>query len=144
MSQPEDVRRLGLMVQLRQQDVDRLQSEVEGKRQLQERYRRNIVRMGELCGQSGASADAGHPALARNCADYKGALLGLMASQQQDLQLAEADAAVSQRALLQASLRREVMVQVRDQAAESLLRLRLKKEQKQTDELAGQAWLRGA
>lgn len=144
MSQPEDVRRLGLMVQLRQQDVDRLQSEVEGKRQLQERYRRNIVRMGELCGQSGASADAGHPALARNCADYKGALLGLMALQQQDLQLAEADAAVSQRALLQASLRREVMVQVRDQAAESLLRLRLKKEQKQTDELAGQAWLRGA
>ncbi|KMN76701.1 flagellar export protein FliJ [Chromobacterium sp. LK11] len=144
MSQPEDVRRLGLMVQLRQQDVDRLQSEVEGKRQLQERYRRNIVRMGELCGQSGASADAGHPALARNCADYKGALLELMASQQQDLQLAEADAAVSQRALLQASLRREVMVQVRDQAAESLLRLRLKKEQKQTDELAGQAWLRGA
>ncbi|UJB29882.1 flagellar export protein FliJ [Chromobacterium sp. Beijing] len=144
MSQPEDVRRLGLMVQLRQQDVDRLQSEVEGKRQLQERYRRNILRMGELCGQSGASADAGHPALARNCADYKGALLDLMASQQQDLQLAEADAAVSQRALLQASLRREVMVQVRDQAAESLLRLRLKKEQKQTDELAGQAWLRGA
>ena len=71
MSQPEDVRRLGLMVQLRQQDVDRLQSEVEHKRQLQERYRRNILRMGELCGQSGASADAGHPALARNCADYK-------------------------------------------------------------------------
>lgn len=143
MKQQEALRRLQLMVRLRDNDVNRLQSEVDAKRRLQERYRRNIERMGELCGQSGASAAAASPVLALNCAGYKGALLQLMASQQQDLNLAEADAAVSQRALMAATLRREAMVRVRDDAAERLDGESARREQKHTDDFAGQAWWRG-
>ena len=145
MKQQEALRRLQLMVQLRDNDVGRLQAELDAKRRLQDRYRRNIERMGELCGQSGASAAtvAASPLLALNCAGYKGALLQLMASQQQDLSLAEADAAVSQRALAAATLRREAMAQVRDDAAARLDSERARREQKHTDDFAGQSWWRG-
>nr|WP_294865063.1 flagellar export protein FliJ [uncultured Pseudogulbenkiania sp.] len=143
MKQQEALHRLQLMVRLRDNDVERLEAELVAKRRLQERYRRNIERMGELCGQSGASAASASPTLALNCAGYKGALLQLMASQQQDLNLAEADAAVSQRALMAATLRREAMVQVRDDAAERLAGERARREQKHSDDFAGQAWWRG-
>ncbi|KZE31739.1 flagellar export protein FliJ [Crenobacter luteus] len=142
MNPYETLTSLQTLVRLRDADVDRLRAELDAKRRLQERYRRNIERMDALCGQSGASA-AALPALALNCAGYKGALLQLMASQRQDLALAEADAAVSRQALTAATLRREAMAQARDDVAGRIASETARREQRRCDESAGQAWWRG-
>ncbi|OBU85159.1 flagellar export protein FliJ [Chromobacterium subtsugae] len=138
------IQQLNLLLQLRERDSRQLETELAGKRRLQERYRRNIARLEELNAASGASAAAGHPALALNCAGYKSHLAGLSQSQRQDLQLAEADAAVSQRQLLAARQRQEQAELLRDQSLLAWRDEQARTEQKRTDEAAGQAWLRGA
>ncbi|AUH50487.1 flagellar export protein FliJ [Chromobacterium sp. ATCC 53434] len=141
MNQP--LRQLDLLLGLRRRDGEKLEAELAAKRRLQDRYRRNIERLDQLSAASGASAAAGHPALALNCAGYKSHLAGLRQSQQQDLRLAEADAEVS-RQRLQAAQRREEQVKLlRDEAAEQWRLLQARGEQKGSDEAAGQAWLRG-
>ncbi|OHX11451.1 flagellar export protein FliJ [Chromobacterium sphagni] len=142
MNQP--IVQLNLLLQLRERDRQQLETELAGKRRLQERYRRNIERLEQLSAASGASAASGHPALALNCAGYKGHLAGLRQSQRQDLQLAEADAAVSQRHLLAARQRQEQVALLRDQTLSAWRREQARAEQKRTDEAAGQAWLRSA
>ncbi|OWY39971.1 flagellar export protein FliJ [Xenophilus sp. AP218F] len=139
----DQIKRLGLLVQLRERDKDKLEAELAKKRRLQERYQRNIERLDALCAASGASGGAGHPALALNRAGYKGHLQQLLHGQRQDLKLAEADAAVCQRALLAADLRREQVALARAEAQEEWRRAEGRREQKLNDELAGQAWLRG-
>ncbi|WP_434634435.1 flagellar export protein FliJ [Chromobacterium sp. CV08] len=141
MNQP--LRQLDLLLGLRRRDGEKLEAELAAKRRLQDRYRRNIERLDQLSAASGASAAAGHPALALNCAGYKSHLAGLRQSQQQDLRLAEADAEVS-RQRLQAAQRREEQVKLlRDEAAAQWRLLQARGEQKGSDEAAGQVWLRG-
>lgn len=130
------------LLTLKDADVARLQREVADKRQLQERYQRNIQRMDELCRHSGASGSRTLPALALNCAGYKDALLQLKQSQQLDLQLAEADTAVSQQALLAASRRREVLASLQQRTAADLAQQQQRQEQKRSDDQASLAWLR--
>lgn len=143
MKQQDELSRLQMMLRLRERDVERLQTEVASKRRQQSRYRRNIERMNELCGQSGASAAASVAAMALNCASYKGSLMQLMASQQQDLALCDADVAITSQALREAALRREVMIQARNDTAAKLNIELVRREQKHADEFAGQAWWRG-
>jgi flagellar export protein FliJ len=137
------IRQLDLLLTLRRRDGEKLETELAAKRRLQERYRRNIERLEQLNAASGASAAAGHPALAMNCAGYKSHLAGLKQTQQQDLRLAEADAEVS-RGRLEAARRREEQVrQLREALALDWWHQMQRAEQKRTDETAGQAWLRG-
>ena len=130
------------LLQLGQLRLDRLQAQLAQQQRQAERIGRNIGRMGELAAGSGASAAARTPALAANCAAYKGHLLQLMASQQQDLQLAMADMAVSQQQLLAAQLRQQALDQVCSGERQRLAGVRARQEQKQGDELAGQRWWR--
>ncbi|POZ63472.1 flagellar export protein FliJ, partial [Chromobacterium alticapitis] len=110
------IRQFDLLLTLRRRDGEKLETELAAKRRLQERYRRNIERLEQLSAASGASASAGHPALALNCAGYKSHLNGLMQSQRQDLRLAEADAEISRGRLEAARRREEQARQLRDEA----------------------------
>ncbi|QEL55731.1 flagellar export protein FliJ [Chromobacterium paludis] len=137
------IRQFDLLLTLRRRDGEKLETELAAKWRLQERYRRNIERLEQLSAASGATAAAGHPALALNCAGYKSHLSGLAQAQRQDLKLAEADAEIS-RGRLEAARRREEQVrQLRDEAVSGWRAERSRAEQKRTDEAAGQAWLRG-
>ncbi|AAQ60664.1 flagellar export protein FliJ [Chromobacterium violaceum] len=137
------IRQLDLLLRLRERDGERLETELAAKRRLQERYRRNIERLDQLSAASGPSAAAGHPALALNCAGYKRHLLDLRQSQQQDLQLAQADAEVSQSRLQDARRREEQVKLLREEKLLEWRTAQSRAEQKRTDEAAGQAWMRG-
>ncbi|MBT2868237.1 flagellar export protein FliJ [Chromobacterium violaceum] len=137
------IRQLDLLLRLRERDGERLETELAAKRRLQERYRRNIERLDQLSAASGPSAGAGHPALALNCAGYKRHLLDLRQSQQQDLQLAQADAEVSQSRLQDARRREEQVKLLREEKLLEWRTAQSRAEQKRTDEAAGQAWMRG-
>lgn len=143
MSTAEHVNRLGLMLRLRQQEVDRLQTELAAKERLKARCRNTLTRMDALRDAVGASGAQAHPALALNVAGYKDHLQVLRASQAQDLALAEAEARQGAEALRAASLRQEALAQVRAQSADLLATHLKRQEQKRTDEMATQAWLRG-
>ncbi|UTH73149.1 flagellar export protein FliJ [Chromobacterium sp. IIBBL 290-4] len=134
---------LNLLLQLRERDGEKLEAELAAKRRLQERYRRNIERLDELSSASGASGAAPHPALALNCADYKRHLQGLRQSQQQDMQLAAADAEISRQRLQTARCREEQARRLRDEKLAEWRETAARGEQKRSDEAAGQVWLRG-
>lgn len=143
MSTAEHVNRLGLMLRLRQQEVDRLQADLAAKEKTRARYQRTLTRMDALRDAVGASGAQAHPALAMNVAGYKDHLQLLRASQAQDLALAESEARQGAEALRAASLRRETLAQVRLESARLLAAVLGRQEQKRTDEQATQAWLRG-
>jgi len=143
MSTAEHVNRLGLMLRLRQQEVDRLQADLAAKEKTRARYQRTLTRMDALRDAVGASGAQAHPALAMNVAGYKDHLQLLRASQAQDLALAESEARQGAEALRAASLRRETLAQVRLESARLLTAVLGRQEQKRTDEQATQAWLRG-
>lgn len=139
--QAQQLHHLQQLMQLKSLDIQRLQREVAQKRQEQERYQRNLARMETLCRDSGASGQS-VTALALNCAAYKDNLLQLMQSQQLDLQLAKADMAISQQALLAANLRHEVLGDVAARTAADISSAQQRQAQKRTDEFAGLAWQR--
>ncbi len=143
MSTAEHVNRLGLMLRLRQQEVDRLQADLAAKEKTRARYQRTLTRMDALRDAVGASGAQAHPALAMNVAGYKDHLQLLRASQAQDLALADSEARQGAEALRAASLRRETLAQVRLESARLLAAVLGRQEQKRTDEQATQAWLRG-
>ena len=139
--QAQQLHHLQQLMQLKSLDIQRLQREVAQKRLEQERYQRNLARMEMLCRDSGPSGQS-VTALALNCAAYKDNLLQLMQSQQLDLQLAKADMAISQQALLAANLRHEVLGDVAARTAADINSAQQRQAQKRTDEFAGQAWQR--
>lgn len=133
---------LNRLVDLRGREVDRLQAEMAAKEAVRRRFHGNLDRLAELCAGSGASG-ALSPTLALNCGGYKQSVLELAASHRESLALHEADMAVTQRALLAASQRREVLGQVLEQHQERGRQAQQVREQKRQDELATQVWVRG-
>lgn len=132
---------LNRLVDLREREVDRLQAEMASKEALRRRYLGNLDRLQELCAGSGASGVLS-PTLALNCAGYKEAVLELAASHRESLTLHEADMAVTQRALVAASRRHQVLGQVLEARQERGRRAENLREQKRQDDLAAQVWLR--
>jgi flagellar export protein FliJ len=133
---------LNRLVDLREREVDRLKAEVGAKEATRQRYRGNLDRLEALCTGSGASGTM-PPTLALNCAGYKQSVLELAASHRQNLSLHEADMAVTQRALMAASQRHEVLGQVLARHQERGRQAEQVREQKRQDELAAQVWARG-
>jgi flagellar export protein FliJ len=130
------------LIELKQQQIDRLSAEVAGKEALRQRYRNNLERLGAIAADSGASGIAS-PALALNCAQYKHNVINLIASHQQELELHEADLAVAQHALNQAALKQKALEHTQAQQQQRLQRAANAREQKRQDELATQVWYRG-
>ena len=156
MSQkPPVVKSLSTLVNLREQEVERLTTDVAAKQAVRERYRRSLARMEQLCRDSGASSDAGgdtvpgaltpmlSPALSLNCAAYKQSVMQMADAHRADLALHEADMAVAQRALHAAVNKREVLDTVLQRQLGTLQRQQAAREQKREDDLAAQVWMRG-
>jgi flagellar export protein FliJ len=138
---------LNRLVDLRALEVDRLQAEMAGKESVRQRYCGTLARLDALCAGSGASggiANNGLPlAAALNCGAYKQAVMQLADAHRANLSLHEADMAVTQRALVAAAQRHEVLGQVAARHLERGLRVEQVREQKRQDELATQVWVRG-
>jgi flagellar export protein FliJ len=142
MSDVHKIRSLSTLVNLRTNEVERLQTEMAAKESLRDRYQKNVDRLTGLYKASGASGKL-PLALASNCGDYKQAVMQMVDSHKLDLTMHEADMAVSQRALTAAFVKREVLGQVLQKQQKVLAGQEQAKERKRQDELATQLWLRG-
>jgi flagellar export protein FliJ len=129
-------------VQLRSSEVDKLQTELARQEATRARYAANLDRLHSLAEGSGASGRL-PPALALNCGQYKQAVFALADTHRTDLQLHEANMAVSQRNLAQAWTRRELLGKVLEQQQDALAREQDRAARKREDEIATQSWLAG-
>lgn len=136
------IRNLSTLVALRNTEVERLQTEMAEKASVRERYQKNLDRLTGLYTNSGASGNL-PLALAGNCGDYKQAVMQMAANHKLDLNMHEADMAVSQLALNAAWVRREVLGKVLSKQQKVVVQEKNVIERKQHDELATQLWYRG-
>lgn len=139
--QHQMIHSLSTLVGLRTTEVERLQTEMAAKQSVRDRYQKNLDRLTGLYQNSGASGKL-PMALASNCGDYKQAVMQMADSHRLDLNMHEADMAVSQRALNAAYARREVLGQVLHKKQQAVVHEERQLERKQDDELATQLWLR--
>ncbi|KQQ91592.1 flagellar export protein FliJ [Massilia sp. Leaf139] len=147
MNRREQIKSLDTLVHLRSSEVDKLQTELARQEATRARYQANLARLNSLAEGSGASGkgSAGTlaPALALNCGQYKQAVFALVDAHRTDLQLHEANMAVSQRNLAQAWTRRELLGKVLEQQQDALAREQDRAARKREDEIATQSWLAG-
>jgi len=142
MSRHDTIRSLGTLVRLRSSEVERLQAGLAREEATRARYQANLDRLDALAGGSGASG-ALAPALALNCGQYKQAVLAMADAHRTDLQLHEANMAVSQRALADAWTRRELLGKVLEQHEAAASREQARAQTKREDDIATQSWLAG-
>ena len=142
MKRTDQIKSLDTLVDLRSIEVDKLQTEIARQEATRARYQANLARMTSLLEGSGAS---GHlaPALALNCGHYKQAVFALADNHRTDLQLHEANMAVSQRNLNAAWTRRELLGKVLEQQQVLLSREQERAARKREDDIATQSWLAG-
>lgn len=147
MNRREQIQSLDTLVQLRSTEVDKLQTELARQQATRARYQANLERLQALAEGSGASGakSSGRlaPALALNCGQYKQAVFAMADTHRTDLQLHEANMAVSQRNLAQAWTRRELLGKVLEQQQDALAREQDRAARKREDEIATQSWLAG-
>lgn len=142
MSDPHLIRNLTTLVALRNTEVERLQTEMAAKESVRERYQKNLERLTGLYVNSGASGNL-PLALAGNLGDYKQAVMQMADNHRLDLNLHEADMAVSQRQLTAAWVKREALGKVLSKQQNVVLQEQNSLERKRHDELATQLWFRG-
>lgn len=142
MNRRDAIQSLDTLVELRSIEVDKLQTELARQEATRARYQANLERLGALAVGSGASGQLA-PALALNCGQYKQAVFALADHHRTDLQLHEANMAVSQRHLAQAWTRRELLGKVLGQQQDLLAREQDRAARKREDEIATQSWLAG-
>lgn len=142
MSKHDTIDSLDILVRLRSTEVERLQAELASQQATAERYRANLARLAALAEGSGASG-ALAPALALNCGQYKQAVFAIADAHRTDLQLHEANMAVSQRTLASAWIRRELLGKVLTQQQAALANEQERALKKREDEIATQSWLAG-
>ncbi|WP_395399051.1 flagellar FliJ family protein [Pseudoduganella sp. UC29_106] len=142
MKNEHTIRNLSTLVTLRDNEVEKLQSELAAKENLRDRYQKTLDRLTTLYESSGPTGRL-PMALATNCGDYKQAVMAMADSHRVDLNMHEADMAVSKRALNAAYAKREVLSQVLMKEQQSVANALNAKERKNHDELATQLWFRG-
>jgi flagellar export protein FliJ len=142
MNKEHTIRNLSTLVTLRDNEVEKLQSELAAKENLRDRYQKTLDKLTSLYESSGPTGRL-PMALATNCGDYKQAVMAMADSHRVDLSMHEADMAVSQRALTAAYAKREVLSQVLLKEQQSVAHALNAKERKNHDELATQLWFRG-
>jgi flagellar export protein FliJ len=142
MKRTDQIKSLDTLVDLRSIEVDKLQTELARQEATRARYQANLARLTSLAEGSGASGRLA-PALALNCGHYKQAVFALADNHRTDLQLHEANMAVSQRNLNAAWTRRELLGKVLEQQQVLLSREQEHAARKREDEIATQSWLAG-
>jgi flagellar export protein FliJ len=142
MKKPAVIASLSTLIDLRGLAVDKLTAELARKATMRERYRSNIDRMVGLCaGNSSTSQASLSIALSINGAHYKQAVLQMADTHRADLTLHEADMAVTQRALIDAARRREVLGQVLAQKQTLLDTAERRVDQRAQDDMGARQWL---
>ncbi|MGO4377364.1 flagellar FliJ family protein [Pseudoduganella sp. RAF53_2] len=141
MKNEHTIRNLSTLVTLRDNEVEKLQSELAAKENLRDRYQKTLDKLTQLYESSGPTGKL-PMALAINCGDYKQNVMAMADSHRLDLSMHEADMAVSQRALNAAYVKREVLGQVLHKEQQALSNAKQAKERKVHDELATQLWFR--
>ncbi|WP_426162049.1 flagellar export protein FliJ [Pseudoduganella sp. R-31] len=136
------IRSLSTLVDMRSNEVDKLQTEMAAKESVRDRYRKTLDKLTNLYESSGPSGRL-PMALAINCGDYKQGVMAMADSQRLNLHMHEADMAVSQRALTAAYVKREVLGQVLERHQDAAATAQRAQERKRHDELATQLWYRG-
>ncbi len=136
------IRSLSTLVDMRSNEVDKLQSEMAAKESVRDRYKKTLDKLTSLYESSGPSGRL-PMALAINCGDYKQGVMAMADSQRLNLHMHEADMAVSQRALTAAYVKREVLGQVLERHQDAAATAQRAQERKRHDELATQLWFRG-
>jgi flagellar export protein FliJ len=136
------IRSLSTLVDMRSNEVDKLQTEMAAKENVRERYKKTLDKLTSLYESSGPSGRL-PMALALNCGDYKQGVMAMADSQRLNLHMHEADMAVSQRALTAAYVKREVLGQVLERHQDAAATAQRAQERKRHDELATQLWYRG-
>jgi len=142
MKSEHTIRNLTTLVTLRDNEVEKLQSELAAKENVRNRYQKTLDKLTTLYESSGPTGRL-PMALATNCGDYKQAVMVMADSHRLDLNMHEADMAVSQRALNAAYAKREVLGQVLHKEQQAVVSAQRAKERKNHDELATQLWFRG-
>jgi flagellar export protein FliJ len=149
MTKQTTIDSLGTLVRLRSTEVERLQADLAKQEATRVRYQTSVERLTGLAVGSGPSGQSGHaagalsPVLAANCGNYKQAVFALADTHRIDLQLHEADMAVSQRRLAQAWTRRELLGKVLAQQETAFAREQDRAQRKREDDIATQSWLAG-
>ena len=136
------IRSLSTLVDMRSNEVDKLQTEMAAKENVRERYRKTLDKLTSLYESSGPSGRL-PMALALNCGDYKQGVMAMADHQRVNLHMHEADMAVSQRALTAAYVKREVLGQVLERHQDAAATAQRAQERTRHDELATQLWYRG-
>ena len=136
------IRSLSTLVDMRSNEVDKLQTEMAAKESVRDRYKKTLDKLTSLYESSGPSGRL-PMALAINCGDYKQGVMAMADSQRLNLHMHEADMAVSQRALTAAYVKREVLGQVLERHQDAAATAQRAQERKRHDELATQLWFRG-
>lgn len=132
---------LNRLLDVREQEVERLQAEFAAKEALRRRYRAALERLDNLFASSGASGNL-PPALALNCGEYKQSVLQLSTDHRQIMAQHDAETSRTCHALRQASQRHKALSQVAERQQAALRMLGARKEQKHQDDAATQVWLR--
>ena len=147
MKRTDQIKSLDTLVDLRSIEVDKLQTELARQEATRARYQANLARLTSLAEGSGASGKGSAgllaPALALNCGHYKQAVFALADNHRTDLQLHEANMAVSQRNLNAAWTRRELLGKVLEQQQVLHSREQERAARKREDDIATQSWLAG-
>ncbi|GGY04621.1 flagellar export protein FliJ [Paludibacterium paludis] len=137
-----DLKSLALLAQLRGREIEDMEVSLARKEQLGQRYRKNIDTLTRLS-QARAPETVADPVLSMNLGQYKGVLLTVMQEQKRDLALHEMDMAADRQVLFAAYRKNQGIHEVLDSEAARHRKAREDREQKRTDEVAGQRWNRG-
>lgn len=133
---------LSQLMALRERELEQHQAQLATKQQLRDRYAATVQRLEQLNTQIGPTG-AAVPSLAHNNADYKQAVMQWAEQQRQDLALHEADMAVQRQAMLAVARKQEAYAQLLARAEVRARSEQMRREQKFTDDVAGQVWQRG-
>lgn len=138
---PRTLKTLERMVQLRARSVSELSSKLSQQQQLCQRYDKNIQALQALT-LPAADASSHHAALMRNQAQYKKNLQRIIAWQDQEKALATLRMQEIQRDLLQEARRENGFQTVLDKRKEALALEQQRRDQKTTDAISAQCWIR--
>lgn len=132
---------LGQLMTLRERELEQQQAALASKQLLRERQAQALLRLEQLNAQIGPTGGA-LASLAHNSADYKQAVLQWAEQQRQQLAQHDAEITVQRQAMLALARKQQAYGQLLGRAQARLQDEEKRAEQKTSDELAGQVWLR--
>lgn len=134
---------LGQLMTLRERELEQQQAQLAAKEQLRDRQAATLRRLEQLNAQIGPTG-SNVASLAHNSAAYKQAVLQWAEQQRQQLAQQEAEVAAQRQAMLAVARKQQAYGQLLERAQTQLRGEAKRAEQKSTDDIASQVWMRRA